>query len=104
MRLKELSLPENGLALLFYPNGPTDYSAQMLFDPTDLSMEEIKFYMSVGQGLMHMANERMEDVTNLGVSIILARQAEDRLLEQPISDITNVDLNSEPMSYLKAAE
>jgi hypothetical protein len=74
--LTEVEIPENGLLLLFTPNEPGSYEARMAFNPGDMGLEDIKFYVALGQGLMHAATQSTDEVVALGVHVITEMEAE----------------------------
>lgn len=68
--LTEIEIPESGLLILFTPNEPGSYEARMAFNPGDMGIEDIKFYVALGQGLMHIATQSTDDVVAVGVNVI----------------------------------
>lgn len=71
--LTDIKLPEHGLMLLFVPTSGDSYRAEMMYTPPEnADIEEIKFYVALGQGLMQLAHTSTQDVIDIGVEAVNA--------------------------------
>lgn len=65
-------MPDVGLALIFSPSEPGAYAAEVRFNPGDMALDDIKFYVALGQGLLYLAGQQTDDVLKVGAQIVMA--------------------------------